>query len=262
MVPPPWELWSPSGAVHHVSKENELIAIASSSSGIDSIPSYKLREVVGISPQLADKSIAQLPLHRSGWQLGRRVRWLQNVHTGELTPVLGGDAHIFMKNHGHRHADLQHADGSRLNEFLQKSWYWSTGAGGQKKRVDTYGMRGSDAKFRLLSSPPSDGECHLKLFLAPTASSLQAFSQVAGNQQVRSGAFGHSLRALRGRTFNEPASWVPACSRLPCLTHAHAPSMPDSCTCVLKFDLTLIGAGCWRRRWHHRSHGSRDGPQP
>ena len=124
MVLPPWDLWAPSGAIHRAIDEAQLKATAVSSTGIDNIPNKQLRLLVGAgSGQAAKMPLASLSQHRCGWQLRARVRWLRNIRTGELIPVLGGEAAIFMRHHGQYHDDLCHAEQSRLNEFVGKGWY-------------------------------------------------------------------------------------------------------------------------------------------
>jgi hypothetical protein len=48
---------------------------------------------------------------------------LENVETGELVPIIGGDCTFFHQQFGKFHEDLKHADLGRLAQFDGKGWY-------------------------------------------------------------------------------------------------------------------------------------------
>jgi hypothetical protein len=149
MVPPPWQLVSPHGVVHHVRDERALLQLAKQEDLISRSKNQKnlLRDLVDPGNKHA---IDKLPKHRKHWQLLQRVQWLQRVDTGELVPVIGGDGEYFVNEFAAARADTKFFDGLRLNQFLEKGWLWSN-----SDKAYEYTQKGCTARWRLLADPPA-----------------------------------------------------------------------------------------------------------
>ena len=74
MVPPPWSIASPHGAVHLVESVSQLKKLSRANGLVDASYRDKLQEVV--DPKNV-KAAENLPRHRCGWQLLQRVQWLE-----------------------------------------------------------------------------------------------------------------------------------------------------------------------------------------
>ena len=65
MVPPPWNLVSPTGVIHVVADDKALLVLAKTNNELIVAGKNKLRDLVGKPETPLDK----LPLHRKHWQL-------------------------------------------------------------------------------------------------------------------------------------------------------------------------------------------------
>ena len=82
MVASPWHVLSPNGTLYVVADDESLKRLAAANGLINSQRKNKLKEVVGAGNM---KKVAELPLHRHGWQLLERVQWLVHVERGCTT---------------------------------------------------------------------------------------------------------------------------------------------------------------------------------
>ena len=153
MVAAPWTIVSPLGEIHVVKSEGELKSLAKANGLVDKSYKNQLRALVGVG---IEKPIRSLPLHRNGWQLLERVCWLVHVESGLWAPIIGGDGQLFMSNFkSWCNINLPGLEGGRLNEFMNKGWYWSNG---QEQQVLCSAWRRAEA-------PPSHAEEEITSFL-------------------------------------------------------------------------------------------------
>jgi hypothetical protein len=181
MVSPPWRVESPKGAIHVIVDSKKLKVLASDHELIGANRVNPLADVVGISARYKASPLSDLPLHRSGWQLLDRVEWLEHVASGALVPIIGGDGILFISNFkAWCTANLPGLEGTRLNEFLGKGWYWSNG----------YEQHVLCSAYRRFWSTPTDPELRVQAFLKDAAHiAAHLPDHAVGLQEVNSLAF-------------------------------------------------------------------------
>ena len=153
MVLPPWTLISPEGIVQCIANEEALRELSRSAAA----PSMRdLRDLVDVRNKATH--LHELPSHRNKWCLMERMQWLQSSKSGQIVPIVGGDAHFFMANFGKQCPDdLASFDPVRMNTYLKKGWIWSNGA-----RTEELGNRTLGVKWRRVE--PAAEFKHLYLF--------------------------------------------------------------------------------------------------
>ena len=155
MVPPPWDVSSPVGELHHIEDIATLKQVAVSYGMITANYKNALTELRG-KDEMAELHL--LPLHRKGWQLVARMQWIMHADTKEIVPIVGGDGNYFVTNFAHWCAsNLPGLTGQRLNEFLRRGGQvWSNG-----RRVERVGRA-----WELLTSPPADPVALVRAFVS------------------------------------------------------------------------------------------------
>jgi hypothetical protein len=155
MVVPPWTLISPTGVIVQVDDVRVLKTVAKANGLIDSSYKNQLAVLVDVSNK---KTVAQLPRHRCGWQLLQRVQWLTHVDTGEMVPIIGGDATKFVSNFDawcNSNLPDDGSLGSRLTHFLNDGWCWSN-----TKKVPLF-----RSTWALSDAPPPDAAEQIERFV-------------------------------------------------------------------------------------------------
>ena len=131
---PPWQLYSRTRVLYYIADEAALKRFGTE----ESIVADHLNLIVGLKPR-AVGAARYLPVkacvrQRGNLQLLEKVRWIENVGTGELVPV-GADIDYFVTYVASERSDMQFFTAERLAKFVnsKQSQLFNSG-----KRVEVY----------------------------------------------------------------------------------------------------------------------------
>jgi hypothetical protein len=183
--PPPWRLLSPSGVLHFIAGERELVQLGKE----QEVRDFQSLVGVGTAPPNG-----KLPQHRGQWQLFEKVVWLQRIDDPRIIIHINGDAKYFIENFASLREDTRHINAScaqRFQSFLNGNLQSSS------EKRDAYSRKGVPYKWVKMGAAPDDALERVPFKMhGPYSPLAQAsknsdgpFSAAAGSREVCSGAF-------------------------------------------------------------------------